>query len=88
MFILFIFVFIIILCVFSGKNTDIGQIERGFQNLDKTSLKSFSINFFFILIIFIIFDLELILGLPIILQKFFFFNFLSSIFILTTLISD
>ena len=39
----------------------IQQIERGFQTINKTSLKTFRINFFFILIIFIVFDLELIL---------------------------
>ena len=36
------------------------QIESGFQTIGKTSLKRFRINFFYILVIFILFDLELV----------------------------
>ena len=54
---------------------EINQIERGFESTTKRSLKSFSINFFIVLIIFIIFDLELFFVFPLLLKKIFFSQF-------------
>lgn len=69
---------------FFKKKKEIFQVERGFQTIRKTSFKRFSINFFFLLIIFIIFDLELIILFPFIRKKNFFFLFICLNFILVT----
>jgi NADH:ubiquinone oxidoreductase subunit 3 (subunit A) len=71
-----------------GKEKGVYQIEGGYQNINKTSLKSFSIRFYTILILYIIFDLELIFSLPLFVKNSFFISFICTNFIIFTLIID
>lgn len=74
--------------LFYKKNYEIQQIERGFQTIFKTSNKTFRINFFYILIIFIIFDLELVFIFSFIESINFIFTFGILFFIFFTLLLE
>lgn len=71
--------------IFYKKKIELKQIERGFETLSKTSIKTFRINFFFILIIFIIFDLELVLIFNFLKNINIFFNLILLFFVIRTL---
>ena len=79
------FLILILPLLFYKKNKIIQQIERGFQTINKVSLKRFRVNFFLILVIFIIFDLELILVFSFLEKINIFYLFFINIFIIFTL---
>ena len=84
MFLFISFIILILPIIFYKKTYKFGGVERGFLNLNKISLKRFSVNFFIILIIFIIFDLELIFLILILLNINLYISFFILIIFLST----